>query len=461
MSAAPSPAPELLVEGRYRLIERVADWGVGESWRARDTVDRARVTVKFLPLVAPGDTRTAGEFQSLARRLIKLRHRSVVETRAYGFFEGRPYLVQESLDGVSLAVGFARARTAMRLLAPGMLANILDRACEALEVAHGDARPLAHGGLTPASVVAALIDERLVVRVLDFGLVPLFGARLRHKAAGEYTAPELDDDPERFTPAGDIFALGSIVMEAITDRRTASGGVTATLGGLSAAVQRRDDVPAALMAVVSRATRLEPDGRYPTAKALHDALAATWSRPGDGAVEARVSVLADATPESWERYAKEATASSPGLAMFTSASTVAPVFAPAARPPEPAPARPTPRALPRTAEMSEMSAPGDPPPGARSFEETLAAPTPAAAPQRVQAPVVAPPPAAPEGLAATLVARPIQAPAGLAVAPAAAVISPARPAAPSRKTPGKGALLALGVVALLLACAALGWAFTR
>lgn len=447
MSAAPPLAPDLVLDGRYRLIEPVTDWGVGESWSARDTTELKRVTVKFLPPVAAADTRTTTAFQALARRLVKLRHRGVVETRAFGFVHGRPYLVQESLDGVSLRVGFARARTAMRLLEPGMLANILDRACEAVEAAHGDARPLVHGALTPGSIVAALLDGRLVVRVLDFGLAEVFGARLRDKSAGEYTAPELDDEPDRFTAACDVFALGSVVMEAITDRRTASGGSAATLGGLSAVAKRRDDVPNALMGVASRATRLEPDARYANVKELHEALNAAWARPGDPSPEAATPPRDDAAPQSWERYAAESTAA-PDLAMFSAtASKAAPVFAPVAPPPAPSP--------PRTAEMSEVHLPSTP--LTKPLEETLLAQPPAPIHVPV-APIVARPasPASPAAFDATMVAPPPRAPASPPVTAPAATETP-RANTPARRPPW----VAIGVVALVLVGAALWWVFVH
>jgi serine/threonine-protein kinase len=441
MSTTPTLARDLVLDGRYRLIEAITDWGVGESWSARDTTELKRVTLKFLPLVAANDTRTTAEFQSLARRLVKLRHRGVVETRAFGFFHGRPYLVQESLDGVSLRVGFARARTAMRLLEPGMLANILDRACEAVEIAHGDARPLLHGALTPGSIVAALLDGRLVVRVLDFGLAEVFGARLGDKSAGDCTAPELDDEPDRFTPACDLFALGSIIMEAITDRRTVSGGAVATIGGLSAVAKRRDDVPNALMGVASRATRLEPEARYATAKELHEALSAAWTRPGEPAAEAASPPREDAAPQSWERYAAESSAA-PDLGMFSAAAAkAAPVFAPIAAPPK-AP-------VPRTAEMSEVHLPSTP--LTKPLEETLLASPPA--PVVTPSPIVAKPPspASPAPFDATMVAPPPRPSAPLVATPSSA--SPAT--APTRRPPW----IALGIVALVLAGVALWWVF--
>jgi hypothetical protein len=422
------------LDGRYHLVERLTDWGVGVCWRARDVEAHARVVVKLLPPIAPDDTRRASELQSLVRRLVKFRHRGVAAVLASGVTQNRPYLVLEHLDGVSLGAALSRARTAARLLEPGMLVNVFDRALEALAAAHGEARPLVHGGLTPASVLAAVVDGRLVVRVLDFGLATVFGARLRDRAAGEYLAPELDDDPDRVTPACDVFALGAILNESVTDRRTASGGLTATVGGLSAVATRRDDMPNGLLGVASRAMRVEPDDRFATVAALRDAFSAAWGAPPDARDDAAPPDAAPAV--SWERYADEARAASRHAApadLFDTPS-IAPVFAPARLPALSTPAPAPPASLPA--------------PAPALFDATLVA-TPHAAPDRFDATLVATPHAAPAPFDAALFAAQPAAPARPPVAPAVAPVPPAR------------SPVALVIAALAALVAALVWRLVR
>ncbi len=317
----PTLRPGALFDGRYHLEAPLDDFGVGESWRARDR-DGATVIVKLLPPLGASTAR----FNDLGRALSAARHRGVLATLRHGVCDGRPYLVHEFFAGVSLAKGFAQARTGRHLLAPGVLANLLDRACEALEAAHRMAPPLVHGGLMPGALVAAMVAGRFDVRVIDFGLAPVFGDRLKVARATEYMAPSLEDDPERATAADDVFALGTVVLEAVTDRRDALLGA-GTVGNLSAVAKRRQDVPAALMAIASRATRVDPRQRYADVTALRDALDAAWSpdaRPArdDAASEAPARIAGVAAEyTSWVRFA-DADAPSP----------IAPVAAPAAAP---------------------------------------------------------------------------------------------------------------------------------
>lgn len=428
------------IDGRYQLVERLTDWGAGECWRARDVEAHTRVVVKLLPAIAPNDSRRAAELQSLVRRLVKFRHRGVAATLASGVVEGRHYLVLEHLDGVSLAAALSRARTASRLLEPGMLVNLFDRTLEALAAAHGDARPLVHGGLTPASVLAALVDGRLVVRVLDFGLATVFSPRLRDRAAGEYVAPELEDDPERVTPACDVFALGAMLTEAVTDRRTASGGLTATVGGLSAVATRREDMPNALLGVASRAMRVDPDGRFPSVSAMHDAFSAAWGAPPEADDDA--APLDTAPAVSWERYADEALTapkSAPPADLFD-ARAIAPVFAPAPMPPLSAP--------------PSQPAPAPAAPATPTFAATLVA-TPHAAPAHFDATLVATPHAAPETFDASIfAAQPVSRAPPAPITQSAPITQPAPP--PRARSP-----LAIVIAAVVALVAALAWHLVR
>ncbi len=347
---APALQPGAVFDGRYRLEEPIDDFGVGESWRARDA-GGATVIVKLLPPLGASDHAAAGRFHDLGRALAATRHRGILATLRHGICQARPYLVHEFFAGVSLARGFALARTGRHLLAPGALANLLDRACEAVDAAHRASPPLVHGGLMPASLVAAMIAGRFDLRVIDFGLAQVFGERLTIERATEYMAPSLEDDPGHATAADDVFALGTVVMEAVTDRRDAQQGV-GTLGNLSAVAKRRKDIPAALMAVATRATRVDARQRFADVASLRDALAAAWSpdaRPTPDESPALPSGIAGVAAEytSWVRFAE-----ADGAAPITPVAT--PVATPAA-PPVVAP----PLVTPPAPEAAFVSPPAD------------------------------------------------------------------------------------------------------
>ncbi len=281
-------ATDTVLGDRFRLVAPLGDWGLGESWRARDTQSDTDVVVKLLPSLGEGQS---GRFEALASRLEGVTHRGIVQTLAHGTWANRGYLVTEFVAATSLQAGFDAAIRGKTLLQPGMIANVLDRACEAISAAHGFDPPLLHGGLQPGSIVGSLTSEGLQVRVLDFGLARLFGPLLASAASSEFTAPELEDDPEAVTPACDVFAVGAIVMECTMDRRVGAPGGSSS-SAYSVVSSRRDDIPPALTLAASRATNLAPARRPASVEAVREALATAWaSQP----VEPRASKAALAT----------------------------------------------------------------------------------------------------------------------------------------------------------------------
>jgi serine/threonine-protein kinase len=96
--------PGRLLEGRYRLGDRIATDGMGEVWRARDLVLDRPVAVKML---RPGyaDREGLARFRAEARHAGSLSHPGIA--RVYDYREADPpyppYLVMELVDGPSLA----------------------------------------------------------------------------------------------------------------------------------------------------------------------------------------------------------------------------------------------------------------------------------------------------------------------------------------------------------------------
>ena len=109
----------------------------------------------------------------------------------------------------------------------------------------------------------------------------------------------------KYLPIVIPFALGTVVMEAVTDRRDALLGA-GTVGNLSAVAKRRQDVPAALMAIASRATRVD---RAPTPRGGPKF---ATDKPGSTACSVAATAVASAgwtsgpiTRQSWPPDAKK------------------------------------------------------------------------------------------------------------------------------------------------------------
>jgi serine/threonine-protein kinase len=167
--------------------------------------------------------------------------------------------------------------------------------CLAIEFAH--TRGVVHRDLKPANIVLGDFGE---VYVLDWGVArvmseeerPSFndvnsivdGAPYNETVAGAilgtpgYIAPEQIRGEADLDGRADVYALGTILFEILTLyplHPRGQGAIASALNGIDARPSRRAldrVVPPELDAICVRATAVEREDRYPTARALHDAV---------------------------------------------------------------------------------------------------------------------------------------------------------------------------------------------
>jgi serine/threonine protein kinase len=101
-----------LLGDRYRLTERIAGGGMGEVWRAEDTVLGRDVAVKVLRREYADDPTFLARFRNEARHTAGLSHAGIAAV--YDFGEGSPeeggspYLVMEYVPGEPLSALLSR-----------------------------------------------------------------------------------------------------------------------------------------------------------------------------------------------------------------------------------------------------------------------------------------------------------------------------------------------------------------
>jgi pimeloyl-ACP methyl ester carboxylesterase len=209
--AGRAAAPRTL--GAYRLLARLGEGGMGEVWRAEDTVLRRTVAIKILRSAGGDDAGGRRRLLHEARALAALDHPNIAPV--YGFEEagGTPFLVLGFVDGESLADEEARGpRSAERVV------HLLRQIAAGLGAAH--AGGILHRDLKPANI---MVNREGVVKLVDFGIA-------RHGDATAltpdgfiigtlaYMSPEqARGDP--LTPACDFFSLGVVLYELLTGRR--------------------------------------------------------------------------------------------------------------------------------------------------------------------------------------------------------------------------------------------------
>jgi serine/threonine protein kinase len=205
--------------GDYELIALIGAGGMGEVWRAHDPGLRRHVAIKILPPQYSQDPDRLRRFEQEARAAGMLNHPNVLSVYAIGRQDGRPYVVTELLDGITL-----RQRLTGGALPESTTLEYADQLVQGLAAAHD--KGIVHRDLKPENVFITA-DERL--KILDFGLAklvlpPAASSADLSTASGivlgtpGYMSPE-QVRGDQADPRADIFAVGTLLYEMLSGRR--------------------------------------------------------------------------------------------------------------------------------------------------------------------------------------------------------------------------------------------------
>lgn len=277
---------ELVRFGKYTLLTRLATGGMGEVYVAQMTSTAGfekRVVIKrILPQLAR-DEQFVRMFLDEARLTAQLNHPNVCQVFDLGEIDGEYYIAMEYLEGLPLArLIETHADTGLDLR---LVAGIIIQACEGLHHAHtfrdSDRQidGIVHRDVSPQNV---FVTSPGLIKILDFGVAKLHregSTTVTQSTKGKhlYMSPE-QVNGEAVDQRSDIFALATLMHEALcgqplfgrsTQYLTLQAIVTGDRPRLS---DLRSDVPPAVEAVVERALSLRRDERFPTARAMGEAL---------------------------------------------------------------------------------------------------------------------------------------------------------------------------------------------
>jgi serine/threonine-protein kinase len=274
----PVLSPGDVLNDRYRLDEPVAGGGMGDVWRATDTVLGRAVAVKVLRPGAAADPAFAARFRDEARSMAALHHPGVADVYDYdaGADDRTAFLVTAYVEGEPLD---QRIAAAGRLDAAETM-SVVAQAAQALDAVHRAG--VIHRDVSPANLI---VQPDGAAVLIDFGI-----ARSPESAAvtgagqavgtARYMAPEqVSGRPVAATT--DLYSLGVVAYHCLAGRPPFLGDDAISVA-LSHVHEEPPplpgDVPVAVREFVARAMAKNPADRFPSGAAM--AAAAGDARAG-------------------------------------------------------------------------------------------------------------------------------------------------------------------------------------
>ena len=235
----------LVLNDRYRLLERLAVGGMGEVWRASDDVLGREVAVKLLRLELGADMSARSRFESEARFATELRHPGLAVAYDFGEQDGRTYLVMELVPGEPLDEILARDGG----LPLEAVLDLMVQAGRALTVAHEAG--VVHRDVKPANL---MVSPDGTLKITDFGIARRLAAASQTATGmvmgtAHYISPE-QAQGLKLSPSADLYSLGAVAYECLTGAPPFDGSTP-----VEVALKHVRDAPAELPSRVPAAAR--------------------------------------------------------------------------------------------------------------------------------------------------------------------------------------------------------------
>jgi predicted Ser/Thr protein kinase len=207
-----------VIDGRFEVIERVGEGGMGVVYKVRQVPIGRIVAMKVLSQEMAGDPNWVMRFEREARASSQLQHPNTIRMFDFGKTrEGRLFMTMEFLDGRSLREVIADDAP----LDPARVLKILVQCCASLGEAH--AAGIIHRDIKPDNVfLLTMAGSPDFVKLLDFSVAKLLQESdgMRTQAGIVFGTPQyMSPEQGRGMPLdarSDLYALGILAFEMLT-----------------------------------------------------------------------------------------------------------------------------------------------------------------------------------------------------------------------------------------------------
>lgn len=273
-TAVASPQPldadraQAIVGERYRILGQPVSGGMGSVFAAHDQTLERKVAIKLMRGSGQaGGIVDRGRLLTEARAMAGLNHAHICRVHEISLDGDVPFIVMEWIDGPDLVSAWSDGALEWRL-------SLFVKVLQAVAATHQAG--VVHRDLKPANILVTNRNEPVIV---DFGLArSVDEAQARRTVGGTpgYAAPEQFGEQGAVGPWTDVYGLGVILFELLTNRVPF---IATDQDGLLRTIRERDpplpeafapDAPWPLQRICLKALERDPERRYANARAMLD-----------------------------------------------------------------------------------------------------------------------------------------------------------------------------------------------
>ena len=203
-------ARDTMVDGRYRIIDRIGSGGMADVYCAEDTQLGRKVALKLLYRRFAEDDEFVERFRREASSAAGLQHPNVVQVFDRGEWDGTYYIAMEFLEGRTLKQ-VVREHGA---LDPALAVDLVIQILKAARFAHR--RGIVHRDIKPHNVI---VDDEGRAKVTDFGIARAGASDMTETGSIMGTAQYLSPEQAQGHPVdarSDLYSIGIVLYELLT-----------------------------------------------------------------------------------------------------------------------------------------------------------------------------------------------------------------------------------------------------
>lgn len=258
---------EIVLSGRYRILNRLGSGGMANVYKARDLNLQRDVAVKILRTDLIEDPNFRARFLQEARSAANLTHPNIVTIYDFGHDSGQFFIIMEYVEGNDL-------KTVIRSQGQQSVQQAVDLMIQIGQgVGYAHRAGLVHCDLKPQNILVSP-DGR--VKITDFGISRALASITPEERADVVWGSPKYFSPEQAagnapSPASDVYALGIILFELLTGELPFEANTSADLAELHQTAQpptpriKNPSISIELELILLKVLSKEPAARYRTA----------------------------------------------------------------------------------------------------------------------------------------------------------------------------------------------------